>query len=229
MGAFELEEIVVLEQTGEKATAALIFLHGATLTGHDVKDEFKRYFKAEGHPYIKCYFPTAPERYLTMRDMKQRYWFDCARTGSANEDVICSIEDAEYVSLILDKLADEIEQSGIPRERIIIGGASQGGMVSIYATYVQGINIGGVVAISAAFPFYKQVILLEGTTTPLLSIYGQKDSFIKPTVMGMMWQLFRNKKINMNVKTLRHLGHDMDPEYTKLMFEWIEQKFPKLV
>ncbi|KAF6209043.1 hypothetical protein GE061_014786 [Apolygus lucorum] len=227
MAPFILEELAVLEQTSEKATAALIFLHGASQSGQELLKNFKKYFGAEGHPYIKCYFPTAPERYLTIRDMTQRYWFDVVRTGKEQDEVNCCMNDADDVADLLEKLVLEIEESGIPRKRIIIGGCSQGGMVSMYAAYSRGVQVGGVFGIAASFPFFRQCSLLSGSTTPLLSIYGQKDSFIMPSVMDRVWQLFRSKKIPMTVRCLPNLGHDMDIEYTRLLFEWVEQKYPQ--
>uniref|UniRef100_A0A0A9WTI3 palmitoyl-protein hydrolase n=1 Tax=Lygus hesperus TaxID=30085 RepID=A0A0A9WTI3_LYGHE len=227
MAPFVLEELHVLDQTSEKATAALIFLHGASQTGQVLLNNFKKYLGAEGHPYIKCYFPTAPERYLTIRDMRQRYWFDAVRTGIEPDEVSCCMKDADDVTDLLEKLIREIEESGIPRKRIIIGGTSQGGMVSIYAAYSRGIQVGGVFGIAASFPFFRQCTLISGSSTPMLSIYGQKDSFIMPSVMDKVWRLLRSKKIPLTVKSLPNLGHDMDIEYTRLLFEWLEKKYPE--
>ncbi|KAF6209042.1 hypothetical protein GE061_014785 [Apolygus lucorum] len=154
--------IDVLEPTSGKATAALIFLHGTGEVGKETKEKFVKFMGNCGHPYIKVYFPTAKERYLKIRDTITTFWFNAVRSGPGNEEVDGNVDDANKVTDMIEELIKEIESTGIPRERIAIGGSSQGGMVAIFAAYVRGIKIGAVVGIAASFAvFMRQVKLLD--------------------------------------------------------------------
>uniref|UniRef100_A0A0K8T815 palmitoyl-protein hydrolase n=2 Tax=Lygus hesperus TaxID=30085 RepID=A0A0K8T815_LYGHE len=198
MSTSVLNGIDVLEQTGEKATAALIFLHGTGENGKETKEKFVKFmgFMGSGHPYIKVYFPTAKERYLKIRDTVTTFWFNAVRIGPGNEEVDGNVHDANAVTDMIEELIKEIESTGIPRERIAIGGSSQGGMVSIFAAYVRGLKVGAVVGISATFSvFMRQVKMVENSAIPLLSLCGQKDAFIEPGAMNLVWQYFRKHKI----------------------------------
>ncbi|BES96565.1 Lysophospholipase-like 1 [Nesidiocoris tenuis] len=205
--------------------AALVFLHGSGSSGLECKNSFVKFLRGVGHKYIDVYFPTAKERYLKIQDRVTTYWFDAVRTGSNNIDVEGNIDDANEVSAALDKIVSEIEATGIPRERIAIGGTSQGGMVSIYAAYVRGVKVGAVVGISASFPFYTNSKFLPDPTTPLISIYGQQDAFVVPCVMNAVWNFFRRNKIPFVVRSFLKHGHSLDVDYVKCMFEWLEDKF----
>ncbi|BES96566.1 Lysophospholipase-like 1 [Nesidiocoris tenuis] len=232
MANFDFEDIAIIEQTGYKPTAALIFLHGEGQTGQEICNIFKDYFGTKsGHSYFKLIFPTAPVRTLTSRNPKlhdQRYWFDVVPTGQSSVDVSCNLKDAEDVSSALDRLIEKTSISGVPRDRIVIGGISQGGMVSLYAAYARGIRIGGVVSIASPFLFHKQTTLLDGKKPPLLSIYGEKDVSISSEEMNTTWTMFKQKQLPATIKKLRQQGHNMHTDYAKVIFEWLQSEFPPL-
>ncbi|BES96564.1 acyl-protein thioesterase [Nesidiocoris tenuis] len=217
--------IEILKATSSQPTAALVFLHGTGSSGLECKTNFMKFLGAHGHKYIDIYLPTARERYLKIQDKVTTFWFDAVRTGSDNMDVEGSTKDADEVSAKLEEIVSKIEATGIPRERIAIGGMSQGGMVSVYAAYVRGIKVGAVVSISASFPFHNNSKFLPKPTVPLLSIYGQQDAFIMPRVMDAVWKLFRMNKIPFTPKSLVKSGHPLDANYAKIMFEWLEKRF----
>jgi lysophospholipase-2 len=49
-------------------------------------------------------------------------------------------------------------KAGIPRNRIFIGGFSQGGAVALYTAFLVNKQIGGVVALSTWMPLHKQIL-----------------------------------------------------------------------
>ena len=58
----------------------------------------------------------------------------------------------------VQQLIEAEVKEGIPRERIFIGGFSQGGAIALYTAFMVNKPIGGVVALSTWMPLHKQLM-----------------------------------------------------------------------
>lgn len=132
-------------------TATLIFLHGLGDTGHGWADCF-RSMKLQ---HIKCVCPNAPINSVTLNaGMKMPSWFDIIGLGPD------SPEDEEGIkasSEILQKLIQEEEKAGIPANRIMIGGFSQGGAVALHRALATDQKLAGVVGLSTWLPLHRKL------------------------------------------------------------------------
>ncbi|KAL5017451.1 hypothetical protein ScPMuIL_007040 [Solemya velum] len=133
-----------------KHTATLIFLHGLGDTGHGWADSF-RSLKLKN---IRCVCPNAPYQPVTLNGgMKMPSWFDILGLkpeSPEDEDGIKRASDT------LKQLIAEEEKSGIPSNRIMVGGFSQGGAVALYTAFTLGKPLAGVVALSSWMPLYRE-------------------------------------------------------------------------
>ena len=89
------------------------------------------------------------------------------------------ISQAYVHSLIQDEIA-----AGISSERIIVGGFSQGGALSIYAGLTAPVKIGGIVGLSSWLPLNKAFKdnLPEGNPnkdTPIHMFHGDRDPVVR--------------------------------------------------
>ncbi|XP_078297698.1 acyl-protein thioesterase 1 isoform X6 [Panthera onca] len=129
-----------------KATAAVIFLHGLGDTGHGWAEAFAGIRSS----HIKYICPHAPVMPVTLNmNMDMPSWFDI--TGLSLE----SQEDEPGIKQAAENVKALIEQemkNGIPSNRIILGGFSQGGALSLYTALTTQQKLAGVTALSCWLP-----------------------------------------------------------------------------
>lgn len=117
---------------------------------------------------------------------------------------------------------------GIPAERIILGGFSQGGALALYSAMTYPEKLAGVIGLScwlplhASFPASKvcpdsvPVFLAHGDSDPIVSIkFGQLSHSILKTFLK-----------STQLKTYRGLAHQSSPQEISDMQDFIEQCIP---
>jgi phospholipase/carboxylesterase len=177
-----LETIEV--ETSAKPNAAVIWLHGLGADGHDfepvVPDIVQR-----GERAWRFVFPHAPVRPVTLNGgMPMRAWYDIKGLDRrAAEDIAGFLEaDAQVRQLI----AHEGER-GIPANRIVLAGFSQGGAVSLYTVPRLTQTLAGVMALSCYLPGPGSFVaerVPANNATPIFMAHGQGDNVL-PMAMGM--------------------------------------------
>uniref|UniRef100_A0A8D1TCK7 Acyl-protein thioesterase 1 n=1 Tax=Sus scrofa TaxID=9823 RepID=A0A8D1TCK7_PIG len=129
-----------------KATAAVIFLHGLGDTGHGWAEAFAGIRSA----HIKYICPHAPVMPVTLNmNMAMPSWFNII--GLSPD----SLEDETGIKQAAENVKSLIEQevkNGIPSNRIILGGFSQGGALSLYTALTTHQKLAGVTALSCWLP-----------------------------------------------------------------------------
>lgn len=139
---------VILAATA-KHTATLIFLHGLGDTGQG----WAQAMNAIRAPFIKVICPTAHTIPVTLNaGFRMPSWFDLKtldESGPEDDDGIRSAA-TQIHSLINDEI-----QGGIPPERILVGGFSQGGALAMYSALTFPQKLAGVVALSCWLPLRK--------------------------------------------------------------------------
>nr|XP_051688494.1 acyl-protein thioesterase 1 isoform X5 [Oryctolagus cuniculus] len=129
-----------------KATAAVIFLHGLGDTGHGWAEAFAGIRSS----HIKYICPHAPVMPVTLNmNMAMPSWFDIiGLSPDSQEDEPGIKQAAENVKALIDQ---EVK-NGIPSNRIILGGFSQGGALSLYTALTTQQKLAGVTALSCWLP-----------------------------------------------------------------------------
>uniref|UniRef100_A0A672N7M7 palmitoyl-protein hydrolase n=1 Tax=Sinocyclocheilus grahami TaxID=75366 RepID=A0A672N7M7_SINGR len=162
-----LSEAVTVPGT-EKETAVVIFLHGLGDTGHGWADTMT----SIRLPYIKYICPHAPRIPVTL-NMKM---------------TMPSCIDHSFFSIVKAIIDHEVK-NGIPSSRIILGGFSQGGALSLYTALTSQQHLAGVVGLSCWLPLHKtfpQAASGSGNKdTPILQCHGEMDPMI-PVQFGAM-------------------------------------------
>jgi len=130
----------------DPARLAVIWLHGLGADGHDfepVADEL-------GLGAVRFVFPHAPIRPVTINGgMAMRAWFDILEFGAeAPQDERGIRASAAAVRRLVDR---EVEL-GLPSERIVLAGFSQGGALALHTALREERALAGVLALSAFLP-----------------------------------------------------------------------------
>jgi phospholipase/carboxylesterase len=172
---------VVLAPAGA-ASASVIWLHGLGADGHD----FVPIVPELGLPAVRFVFPHAPVRPVTLNmGMSMRAWYDIktlTAEGRADETGL-----RESVALLGRYIAAE-RAAGIPSQRIIVAGFSQGGAVALHGALRHAEPLGGILALSCYLPL--QALLASelseaNRATPILMCHGQFDPVL-PMALGQL-------------------------------------------
>jgi phospholipase/carboxylesterase len=166
------------------ATASVIWLHGLGADGHDFVPIVPE-LKLPAVPSIRFVFPHAPMRPVTLNmGMRMRAWYDIktlTAEGRADEPGLRESTD-RVVQLI------EAERAlGIPSERIVIAGFSQGGALALHVALRHPEPLAGILALSCYLPL--QAVLANALSdanrqTPILMCHGQHDPVL-PLALGV--------------------------------------------
>ena len=170
-------------QTAAAPNAAVIWLHGLGADGHDFEPIVPELVR-RGERAWRFVFPHAPVRPVTLNGgMRMRAWYDVKSFDrSAAEDEEGFREALQHVR---DLIAREAAR-GIPASRIVLGGFSQGGAVSLYALPRLAERIAGVLALSCYLPLAGRLDaerLAANDGTPIFMAHGREDAVL-PLAMG---------------------------------------------
>ena len=131
------------------ATACMIFMHGLGDTAFGWADGIAPLVQT--FPFLKCVLPTATPKPVTLNmGMAMPSWYDIKSLTDREGDTADGIEDSRRV--VQELMAKEIN-NGIPKNRIIVAGFSQGGALSLYtALQEESGSVAGVAALSGYIP-----------------------------------------------------------------------------
>ncbi|XP_023250652.1 acyl-protein thioesterase 2 [Seriola lalandi dorsalis] len=220
-----LAEAVTVSGT-EKETAAVIFLHGLGDSGHGWADTLT----AIRLPYVKFICPHAPKIPVTLNmKMTMPAWFDLmGLSPDIPEDESGIKKAAENIKALIEHEA----KNGIPPNRIMLGGFSQGGALSLYTALTCQHQLAGVVALSCWLPLHKSFPLASSgnKNLPILQCHGEMDPMI-PVPFSVMTS--EKLKVivnpdNVTLKTYPGLLHSSCPQEMAAVKEFIGKHLPRI-
>lgn len=157
---------------------SVLWLHGLGADGHDFENiAAELQLAASAHTHF--IFPNAPVQPVTVNGgMKMRSWYDILGTTLETEVDIAGI----YRSAgLLERLIQQEIDKGIPSERILLAGFSQGGVIALHAGLRYPKKLAGIIALSTCLPTVGQ-LKAEGSaanySTPVFFGHGILDAVI---------------------------------------------------
>jgi len=160
-------------ETGPDPRLAVIWLHGLGADGHDFEPIVPELGAAGPIRYV---FPHAPTRAVTINGgYVMRAWYDIlGREPNAPEDAAGIRASAAAVTKLVDR---EIER-GMPAERIVLAGFSQGGAIALHTALREGRALGGVLALSTYLPVAATLAAERSAANarvPIFMAHGSAD------------------------------------------------------
>jgi phospholipase/carboxylesterase len=173
----ELLDCVEIDPDGEPS-AVVIWLHGLGADGHDFEAIVPELRLPDEMP-LRFVFPHAPRRPVTINfGMVMRAWYDIVEMDVARKiDFENFLASAERLK---DLIARE-RQSGIPSERILLAGFSQGGAVALHTGLRYEEPLAGIMALSTYLPTVEKLAKERSTANaavPVFMAHGRYDSMI---------------------------------------------------
>jgi len=164
-------------QTGAKPSAAVIWLHGLGADGHDFEPIVPELRLPSSLP-VRFIFPHAPQRPVTINGgMRMRAWYDILQMGGGPEDE-AGIRAAQG---LLEELILKETGKGIPHNRIVLAGFSQGGAIVLQTALRQREKLAGVMALSTYLPLSGKLAKersAENAAVPVFMAHGLFDNMI---------------------------------------------------
>lgn len=208
-------------------TATLIMLHGLGDTGAGwsfLAENMRRRGKFEDVAFI---FPSAPAIPITVNmGMKMPGWYDIKNFDSLNrsDDEVGVMRTREYVH---DLIRKEVE-GGMPARRIILGGFSQGGAVSIFSGLTFEEKLGGVFGLSCYQLLDKKFDSLReetGHQRPNVFMgHGQEDPLVKCDWGRQTAKGLKEKGFEVEFHEYPGLPHSAAPEELDDLEEWVAKR-----
>lgn len=158
--------------------AAVIWLHGLGDSGHGFAPIVPELRLPAGHG-IRFLFPHAPEQRVTINNgMVMRAWYDIKTWDLQNR---ADEEGVRQSAVLVQALIDKVIASGVPAEKIVLAGFSQGGVIALHLLPRLPYKIAGVMALSTymAVPDkLKDEMNTLNKATPVLCAHGVADPVV---------------------------------------------------
>lgn len=218
----------------KKHTASVIFLHGLGDSGHGWADAVENWRRRSKLDEVKFILPHAPQIPITCNGgMRMPGWFDVYALGGSADD-LRKRQDAEGIITSRDYLRgliqDEID-AGIPPERIVIGGFSQGGAMALFSSLTSKVKLAGIVGLSSWMPLDEKLPdhLKEfdlNRETPILMCHGTVDMVV-PTILGKQSaELLKGMGYDTSLKLYPGMGHSACLEELNEVEAFLSSRLP---
>lgn len=170
--------------TGAHPQWSVIWLHGLGADGHDFSPIVPELVRKDW-PALRFVFPHAPVRAVTINGgARMRAWYDITSFGF--DDLALRADSAgvaESVAQIEALIAREGER-GVPPQRVLLAGFSQGGAITLAAGLARSQPLAGLIALSTYLPMTAQQaqasMAVQAATQPLFMAHGVFDPVVPP-------------------------------------------------
>ncbi len=155
----------------------MIWLHGLGADGHDFEPIVPELGLPASKP-VRFIFPNAPQRPVTINmGMRMRAWYDILQLGGGAEDE-AGIRSSQGS---VDELIAREAKRGIPHNKIVLAGFSQGGAIVLQTALRHPERLAGVMALSTYLPLamkLKDEREAKNNALPIFMAHGQYDNMI---------------------------------------------------
>lgn len=136
-------------ETGSQPIGSVIWLHGLGADGHDFEPIVPE-LGLDGKLALRFVFPHAPLRPVTINGgMSMRAWYDITTLDRGGPQDEAGIRES---GALLEALIERERGRGIPCERIVLAGFSQGGAIAAHTALRFPERLAGLMALSTYLP-----------------------------------------------------------------------------
>jgi len=221
MSVAVLERITVEPKV--KATSCVIWLHGLGDSGAGFAPVVPVLGLPQDHS-IRFVFPHAPEQPVTINQgYVMRSWYDIK---SMNLHDRADMEGVLASEISVNALIEEQIAAGIPANRIVLAGFSQGGVVSLFTGLRYSQTLAGIMALSCYLPNADKlpVELNEANKqTPILQHHGVQDDVVPMSAGKMAYDLLKASNYP-TVWRSYSMPHSVLPEQLTDIGKWLQKQ-----
>jgi len=197
MSAPALLQTIEIE-SAPNPTAAVIWLHGLGADGNDFVP-IVRELDLSGSQAIRFIFPTAPTMPVTINGgYVMRAWYDIFAPDLVRREDEPGLRASQA---LVEALIEKEKARGIPAERIVLAGFSQGCAMTLQTGLRHPEKLAGLMCLSGYLPLAATIAAerhAANHATPIFMAHGRQD----PVVVIARAEQSRD--------TLKALGHDIE-------------------
>jgi len=214
----------VINETGTDPQWAVLWLHGLGADGNDFAPIVPELLRPHW-PAIRFVFPHAPVQPITINNgVPMRAWYDIVsmdfRSRADAAGVATSVQ-------ALDTLIDQQVAAGIPAERILLAGFSQGGAVNLSAVLRRSRPIGGLIALSTYLPDPEAAAAQrapDGIRPPVFMAHGVQDPVIPQAIAAHTAQTLKDLGFPLEWHSYP-MAHQVCAEELEALGDWLDARF----
>ncbi|QFU22433.1 carboxylesterase [Shewanella eurypsychrophilus] len=218
MSVVALERITIEPNT--PATACVIWLHGLGDSGAGFAPVVPALGLPEEHG-IRFVFPHAPEQAVTINQgYVMRAWYDIKSMDLHNRADMPGVLESEQSVLAL--IQEQID-SGIPANKIVVAGFSQGGVMSLFTGLRYPQTLAGIMALSCYLPTgdtLPELLSESNKYTAILQHHGEQDDVV-PLFAGKMANDLLNQAGYQTEWETYAMGHSVLPQQLQDIAKWL--------
>ena len=217
--------VEVEARTPASASASVIWLHGLGADGHD----FEPLVPHLRLPHARFVFPNAPSIAVTINGgYVMPAWYDIR-----NLELTPGVQDREDPTQIrssstaIEALIARERSRGIPADRIVLAGFSQGGALALYVAPRHAERLAGFMVLSAyeVLPGHASEHHEANAATPALFCHGRHD----PTVPMFAGQAACESARRSGRDVRWHefpIGHEVSMPEIQTLAGWLQERLP---
>jgi phospholipase/carboxylesterase len=178
----EVSREAVEIETGRNPQAAIIWLHGLGADGHDFEPIVPELVRPSDRP-LRFVFPHAPMRPVTLNGgYVMRAWYDIIAIDRR------AAEDGQGIrasQALVTELIRAENARGIPSERIVLAGFSQGGAMALFCGTRYPERLAGIIGLSCYQVLatrFDAERLPANQDTPIFLGHGMQDPVVIPAL-----------------------------------------------
>jgi predicted esterase len=217
----------------KKHTSTVIVAHGLGDSGAGWSWFAQEARRSGNFSQTKFIFPHAPQIPITCNGgMRMPGWYDIeniADVAGRSEDEAGILRSRTYFhKLISDEIA-----AGIPSSRIVLGGFSQGGAMSLLSGATCPSQLAGVFGLSCYLLLQKKFQSLAAADapnakTPIFMGHGTADNVVQYKWGKATFEQLKEWDYQVEFKTYEGLTHSADPEELQDLAQWLKARVPDL-
>jgi phospholipase/carboxylesterase len=212
-------------ETGKQPTGSVIWMHGLGADGHDFEPIVPEIVRPNERA-LRFVFPNAPVRPVTINNgYAMRAWYDIAGIDRHSQQDEKGIRASDA---IVRALIQRENERGIPTERIVIAGFSQGGAMSLMTGPRYPEKLAGIMALSCYTLLASKLETERASanqTTPIFMAHGIQDPVV-PYALGDESRQFL-EKLGYAVEWHRYpMPHSVCPEEVADIAAWLRRVLP---
>ena len=216
-----LEKIVI--EPSSQATACVIWLHGLGDSGAGFAPIVPVLNLPNDHA-IRFVFPHAPEQAVTINNgYVMRSWYDIKSMDLHNRADMAGVEASE---LLVRALIQEQIASGIPANKIILAGFSQGGVLSLFTGLRFEQTLAGIMALSCYLPTADKLpaqLHDANKNTAILQHHGSQDEVVPMSAGKMAYDLLHGQGYQTQWQSYV-MPHSVLPEQLADISAWLQDR-----